>query len=112
MNAFDSVIISFLNSFSRKSWAFDQIVNLFANTVLLKGGVLVTVLWWAWFADSKDKAATTNNRNHVLTTLLACFVALFIGRVMALTLPFRSRPIHNPDIVFLPPYGVLPSELD
>jgi undecaprenyl-diphosphatase len=110
LNTFDASIITFLNQFAHRSWGFDQAINLFANNILLKGGVLATILWWAWFKGSDDDGV--KNRKHVIATLIACFVALFIGRLLAITLPYRPRPIHNPDFVFQHPYGVMLSNLD
>jgi undecaprenyl-diphosphatase len=37
---------------------------------------------------------------------------IFIARVLALSLPFRPRPAHNPELVFQLPYGVAATNLE
>jgi undecaprenyl-diphosphatase len=103
MNFFDSSIISFINGFSRTSWALDQTINLFAHTGLFKGGILTIVIWWAWFKkDNRDE-----NRRILIATLLSSVLVIFLARSLALTLPFRIRPLNNPELTFQLPYGVL-----
>lgn len=109
MNIFDTSIIAFLNGFAGKSFFFDQATNLAAHTGLFKGGVMSAVLWWVWFKNDADSAKT---HRHIVATVVASFFALFLARVLATTLPHRSRPIHNPDIVFHPPYGAVSNTLD
>jgi undecaprenyl-diphosphatase len=108
MNSFDSSIITFVNGFSRTSWALDQTINLFAHTGLFKGGVLTIALWWAWFKKDNE----TENRRIILATLFAGAFAIFIARLLALTLPFRPRPAHNPELVFQLPHGVMAGNLE
>ncbi|PYS55784.1 MAG: hypothetical protein DMG13_02585 [Acidobacteria bacterium] len=107
-NWFDFSIITFFNGFARRSPTFDEIVTYVASNTLIKAGVLVTLLWWAWFRSKGDKERT---RERVLATILAAFVSVFIGRSLALTLPFSARPIDNPLITFQVPYFQSPQEL-
>jgi undecaprenyl-diphosphatase len=109
MNLFDSSIISVMNSFAGKSFFVDQVINISAHTGLFKGGVIATLMWWAWFKKSDD---ASKNQRHIVATLVASFFALFIARVLATTLPHRARPIHNPGIIFQPPHGVASTTLD
>ena len=62
MNIFDAEIISFLNQFSHRSWTFDYLVSFISGNQLLKGGVLVSLLWWLWF---KYEGANTQSRECV-----------------------------------------------
>ncbi len=41
-------ILSFINRFAQRSSTFDEFVVLLSITMLLKGGVIVGVLWWVW----------------------------------------------------------------
>ena len=93
LNTFDSHIIHFLNQFVHKSYLFDECIVFLSNCQMLKGGVLMTGLWWVWF---KEKDSQSDNREHIISTLLGSFIAMFIVRVLASRLPFRSRPILNP----------------
>lgn len=109
MNAFDLHVITYLNQFAHRSWAFDSLVIFFSDNSLLKGGVLVILIWWAWF-KSDDRQA--RNREQLIATVFCCYLALMLGRGLALILPFRVRPIHEEGLAFLLPYGVRTAELD
>ena len=103
MNPFDVWIVSFLNSFACRSWAFDRFMSKVADDSFIKGGVFTALLWWVWFqTDDKED----ERREFVLYGVAASFLAIVIARTLALTLPFRSRPLHNPALHFHIPYGV------
>ena len=93
VNGFDSQIIHFINQFSHKSIYLDESIVFLSNCQILKGGVLMTGLWWIWF---KEKDSQNDNREHIISTLIGSFVAMFIVRILANKLPFRARPILNP----------------
>ncbi|MEO8327674.1 MAG: phosphatase PAP2 family protein [Nitrospirota bacterium] len=105
MNSFDSEILSFVNQFSQHSWMFDRLIGFLADNPLLKGGVFATILWWAWF---KREDHPSHNREYVILTLFCGFTAELLARVLALTLPFRLRPLHEEGLHFLLPYGITP----
>jgi undecaprenyl-diphosphatase len=109
MNTFDLNVLTYVNQFSQHSRTLDNLIVFLTNSNLLKGGVLVTIIWWAWF---KSDERQSNNREHITLTLLSCFIGMFLARVMALTLPFRARPLHVQGLVFLLPYGVKPTTLE
>jgi len=103
MHAFDQAIISFCNQFAQRWPLFDSIVVFFSNSDLMKGGVLFAGVWWAWFRRASDVKAA---RGYLLSALLGAVLALTIARVLAHTLPLRSRPILDPSLHFRPPVGV------
>lgn len=103
LNAFDSTILLFLNSFAQRSWHFDHLVALIAHSNLLKGGFIMALLWGAWF---KSDGQQSQRRDRVLVTIVAGFAALAVGRALQLSLPFRPRPIHNPEFPFTLPWSV------
>ena len=97
MNPFDYSIISFFNQFAQRSVQFDNLVLLISDNTLLKGGAIIALFWWGWF--QRDSLKIVNrNREHILTTLLTSAVAIVVARALALLLPFRLRPLHNPEI--------------
>ncbi|MGV8075635.1 MAG: phosphatase PAP2 family protein [Syntrophobacteraceae bacterium] len=102
-------MIHFLNGFSRVSENFDSFLALIRTNHLLKGGILITILWWFWFQDNKQSRLV---RERIVLTLVSCFIALFLARILAYTLPFRVRPMHNPILHFNVPYGIKPTTLD
>jgi len=105
MNIFDYSIISFLNQFSQNSILFDEIVNLIANNKLFKGGIMVSLMWFMWFKEGKSQQKKV--REQILITLLISIVAIFVGKTLALILQFRFRPIHEVNLDFKMPHGVL-----
>jgi undecaprenyl-diphosphatase len=97
MNPLDYSIISFFNQFAQQSLQFDNLVLLISDNVLLKGGVIIALVWWGWFQKDSFKNIK-RNREHILTTVLASSIAIIGVRLLALLLPFRLRPLHNPEI--------------
>lgn len=102
MNSFDSSIITFLNSFARHSWGFDSFVYMLSGNDLLKGGVVVALIWWTWFRPNADKNDT---RQQLLCAIFASLVAVVIARGLAIVLPFRARPMAVAALHFQHPYG-------
>ena len=94
LNGFDSHITHFINQFSHKSIAFDEAVVFLSNCQILKGGILMTGLWWVWF---KEKNSQSDNKEHIISTLLGSFLAMFIVRILANKLPCCAIPIFNPE---------------
>ncbi len=109
MNFFDSAIIDCCQRLSNKSYVFDFTVNFISDNHLIKGGLLLMILWWGWFKTDENRP---HFREHMVSTLIACFIAEFIARVMALTLPFRFRPMHEKTLDFILPYSMNPRFLD
>lgn len=101
VNPVDAGSVSFLNHFARKSWAFDAFFVLCSNYLLRAAGI-VPLYWWAWFREDQSK---TENRRTLLFGMVSCVFALLVSRIIAEILPFRVRPIHNPELQFQPPYG-------
>jgi len=109
MTGFDEYVIRLLNSYANRWQAFDSIVLLLRVTDLLKGGIISALLWWGWFRTGGDQK---RSRAVILSTLVAAFGAMFTARGLALILPFRYRPLHNPAMEFQLPYGMMPEVLD
>jgi undecaprenyl-diphosphatase len=107
MNHFDFSIISFLNGFAHRSVIFDTFVYMLDNH-LLKGGVVVALIWWGWFRPDANKI---NNRHYLLWGIVACLLSIVVARTLAKSLPFRERPFRNAAIHFQPPYGTDSEEL-
>ena len=105
MNAFDSTIILWVNQFAHRSELFDRAVGYLVNCEALKGGFFMFVFWWLWFFPREDRA---RNREIISATVVAAFVAIFLGRALAVFLPFRLRPEFNPAFPFTHPFGAEP----
>lgn len=108
INPFDANIIHFLNRFAQKSWLLDRSVSFVGNDVLIRGGVITALLWWAWFRGGESK---TRDRELVLSGIMMSCAALFAARALALWLPFRERPCRVPEVAFRLPFGATSSNL-
>jgi undecaprenyl-diphosphatase len=93
MSPFDSSIITFLNSFARHSWTFDSFIYMISGNDLLKGVVVVALIWWTWFRPNAEK---DDARQHLICAIFACLVAVVIARGLAIMLPVRDRPMTVP----------------
>jgi undecaprenyl-diphosphatase len=100
VNSFDASILHFVNAFAGRWPRFDQVVVMISWLHLVKGGVLMVLLWWAWFSG---KPAA---RETVSTTLLGSFLALGAARGLSNLLPFRTRPILDPSLHFVAPVSM------
>jgi undecaprenyl-diphosphatase len=109
MNIIDSTILTYVNQLSQHSLVLDRSIELIANNHLLKGGVIVTIIWWLWF---KNDEFQSDNRERIIATLVGSIAGIALARFLALTLPFRLRPIHEKGLTFILPYGVSPNTLD
>lgn len=93
MNLFDTSIVHYLIKTSQYSPSFTSFMMLLVDNALLKGGVVVSVLWYLWFRKS-DKVNLT--RERVIISVISCIIAIFVGRLLARVLPFRLRPLVDP----------------
>lgn len=108
MNSLDAAIIQFLNGFARRSEVADGLIHILADQPLLKGTLLVALLWIAWFQPSAEAA---RKREIVIVTIGATILALLVTKVFRQVIPFRPRPLHEPDLHFVPPFHVDPDAL-
>jgi membrane-associated phospholipid phosphatase len=94
MNAFDSAIETYLSNIHFGPFA-TQAVQVITDLYTFKGLVLIPVLLWMWFPQDERSEW---RREMVVATLLSGLVALFVGRLLTHVLPFRVRPLYNPDL--------------
>jgi undecaprenyl-diphosphatase len=92
-SSFDIAIIHFLNKFAHRSGAFDKVMSSLGGDNLLVSGFVVALFWWVW---AQEDQAPVDDREFLLFGFFASMFAIFVARVLALSLPFRERPLHNP----------------
>lgn len=109
MNGFDFTILSFLNTFVHRSWIFDAVVVVLEGNRLLKGGLIMALFCWAWIKAGEDGR---KNREILLYGMLVCAPTVLIARGLALLLPFRIRPLHNPELHYQLAYTLDPNALE
>jgi undecaprenyl-diphosphatase len=102
MNPFDANIIHFLNQFAQRSLFFDSLNDTISSNEVATAVPLVTIFWWAWF---RSKSESTDDRRIIVSSLFLSTIAIFVARVLAVTLPYRERPLRNPLLQFHLPLG-------
>src|ERR1035437_2685154 len=99
----DMVVINIFQKFSKKNHFIDELLLFISKYDFFKGGLLLIPFWWLWFHPNNQDSSKT--RVKIILGLLSGFISIFIGRVLNLCLPFRVRPINNPDLHLILPYG-------
>ncbi|MCU0448795.1 MAG: phosphatase PAP2 family protein [Bernardetiaceae bacterium] len=107
----DQPIVEYVNQFVRRSTTFDYGVILVSFNQLIKSGWMMIVLWWAWHRSTPPEALA-RTRTQVLGVFVGCFLSMALARGLALLLPMRLRPMHEPNLRFTLPHGMSPLELD
>jgi membrane-associated phospholipid phosphatase len=103
MNVFDAAILHWLNQFAHRSEVFDLTLGYVSGSEMMKGNLFMLMFWWLWFFPRESRA---RNREIIVSTMCAAFAAVVLGRALAFFLPFRLRPLFNPDLSFILPFGV------
>jgi undecaprenyl-diphosphatase len=108
MNDFDVRLIALITHVGRNSSVFIHGVETVSNMYLCKGLVLIALLWWVWFrpeAKLGDDGAALRRYHHevVVLAIVSGLVALAAGRLLAHHMPFRLRPIYEPQLHALYP---------
>jgi undecaprenyl-diphosphatase len=103
VDSVDHYLLRVINGLAHHSNLFDGAMSLVADQPVLKGGLLTSALWLAWFhRDLCQKL----RREQVVATLAATIVALLLTKLARQFLPFRLRPIHDLGVGFTIPYHV------
>ncbi|OAJ55123.1 phosphoesterase [Paraburkholderia ginsengiterrae] len=95
MNSFDTAIQIFLTHNAFHSEAINHAIRVIAGQAIFKGLVLIPVLWWMWF---KPGPRSERTREMIIATVASGLLSLASGRLLAYCLPFRQRPLYNPDL--------------
>lgn len=104
MNQFDVKIEQFLNQFVGQHGWFDSIVRYADGTNLLQSGMVVLLMWLVLF-DLKRPGQLRKGFELLLGAAFFSLVATLAVRILALSLPFRARPIATPLLHFQLPAG-------
>jgi len=95
MNAFDTSVVQYVNQFIGLHPHVDYAIYFVSRNDLFKGGVLCTIVWMLWADNDRG---VEERRVRIVSLLCACFVSLMTARILAATLPFRVRPLHDPQL--------------
>jgi undecaprenyl-diphosphatase len=108
VDSFDTSILLFLNQFAHRSFTWDVFVSTVEGMNLLKGGVLMGFLLYIWFRRGENK---TRDREFVTFSMVISAATVLVARTLALTLPFRERPLRAQALHFQLPYAMNPHTL-
>ncbi len=104
MNNFDFKVEFFLNQFVGRHFWFDRLIGLTNATNLLQGGVMVMLILFLLF--DRDRPGQLRNGFELLLGSVFCsMLAVLTARGLALSLPFRARPLADPLLHFRLPAG-------
>ncbi|SAL05279.1 PA-phosphatase like phosphoesterase [Caballeronia calidae] len=95
MNAFDTSVQTWLVHIGASSVIFTHAVHTIADFYLTKGLLPLAVLWAIWFKEGDSQQW---RREMVVAILLSGLAAFVLGRLFAFALPFRLRPVYDPNI--------------
>jgi undecaprenyl-diphosphatase len=109
VTSIDLFVIHHLNAYARVSQNFDEAVSILAYNDLFKAGPLLAILWALWFVRG-DR--TEWRRSGIIAAMIAGSVAAVVSVVLTHLLPSRPRPMVEPALHFVVPYGVNPPDWD
>ena len=98
-----------LNQHAAQDASLDRMIYNIADSAIFKGGLFMAFFWWQWFR--RDEGAA-DRRHRIITALAGGIIAIAFARALQLLLPFRDRPIHNPDLQLTLPSGMDGTTLD
>jgi len=110
MNPFDSAIISFLQGYTHRSPFLDTLVYLVMDSNFFKGGVVMGIFWWMWFRSS-DQVLTRKTRETLIAAMIGAMIAVMAGKILGDVSPFRLRPMNEPGLHFIVPFGTPEQEV-
>jgi len=109
VESWDQHIVLLLNQFAARSAVFDSIVYDLADSSILQGGLFMAYFWWAWL---RTDGPVARRRCEVIISIGGGIAASTISRIMQVTLPFHTRPLHTESLHFVVPLGVNPETLN
>ncbi|SAL71349.1 PA-phosphatase like phosphoesterase [Caballeronia udeis] len=107
MNSFDTAIETFLTKLNF-GFVFNHAIKALTDLYTFKGLVLIPLLWWIWFQPGERRE---RQREIVIATIVSSLLALAIGRLLADLLPFRVRPLYEPNLHLHFASGSLPDAM-
>lgn len=104
LNSFDVGIEHWLNQFSGRYPSFDQLVLHGSSSNLTSSVFLMFLIWLAVF-DARREGRLRSGHEMVFGAALFAMLATLTARAIAISVPFRARPIATPSLHFNPPAG-------
>ncbi len=80
-------------------YVLDRLAANIEGNHLIKGGIVMIVMWYYWFAADNRQA---DRRQIIICAVIGALLALVVNRTLATFLPFRVRPMYAGGIDFHP----------
>ena len=93
----DISILQYLIQFHDRWPKVDSAILFLTNSDLLRGGVVMCLFWWIFFAKEKLPVQEASKRAKLVAAFPASLLAVTFARLLANFLPFRTRPLFSPD---------------
>jgi undecaprenyl-diphosphatase len=106
IRSLDLVILETLNLVGTGRETLTAIIGMIAGNHMFKGGFIMMLFWGAWFHYPQG-----DRRLYLIGTVGVACVAIAVGRLLALLLPFRTRPIFDPSLTLYGPSPDSPGSL-
>jgi membrane-associated phospholipid phosphatase len=104
LNRFDVGIMLWLNHFAGHHPAFDKMVLYLAASNLTSIVVIVLILWLAAF-DTRHPGQLVEGHEMIFGAAIFAMLATLFARAIAISMPFRPRPMATPSLHFRLPAG-------
>ncbi len=115
MNVLDQWLLTLMHQAAGQSPLAAKAAETIVNMYLIKGTVLIALLWWIWtrreHATADKSEERLRDREIVVIAIVSGLVALLLGRLFAHYLPFRLRPFYEPQLRHLYPESTSPETL-
>ncbi|MBO9651848.1 MAG: phosphatase PAP2 family protein [Variovorax sp.] len=105
MNPIDLGITHFLNHYAGASHALDTLSIAWAYNNLIKASPILLAIFGLWF-ERGDTREMEERRLAIVALLAAACLAAATSVFLSRVLPARPRPLVNPDVAFVLPYGM------
>ncbi|MFO1079291.1 MAG: phosphatase PAP2 family protein [Reyranellaceae bacterium] len=105
----DVAALQWINGFARRDPAVDRFIEAWLSLDFLQGGFWFIFVWWLWFRRAADpKADPTLDRFDAVRLLAIVWGSVLVARALQIGLPPRLRPLNDPGLGFVLPYGGQP----
>lgn len=105
----DTIIFNLINGLAGKSDNLDKMIFLIAQNPIIKGFPIAAVFIFLWH---KPNLVQITVRIGLIAILALSVLSIVIGRLSAMALPYRPRPLHTEGLDMNIPISVRPEALD
>lgn len=98
----DEYVTGYINDFVGRSMKFDGFLSFISTNEMVKGLPIPLIFLFLWF---RATPVQEERRRMLLATIALFVIAIVVGKVLALSLPFSPRPFHSDPTLTLVPWS-------